>query len=96
MSGVQSILSLPAGVLLAAAAVLIILLALWLSSLFSRRHFITIRRSEETELIAFNLRRIADALERISAEREIGAQAVEATERPVGMERSVGLSMLGR
>lgn len=97
MSVVQSLLSLPAGVLFAAAAVLIILVALWLSSLFSRRHFITIRRSEETELIAFNLRRIADALERISAEREIRAQAVETTtERPVGMERSVGMSMFGR
>jgi hypothetical protein len=86
MSVVQSLLSLPAGALFAATAVLIILLALWLSSLFSRRHFITIRRSEETELVAFNLRRIADALERISAEREIRAPAVETTtERPVGM-----------
>jgi len=103
MSFVQSILSLPAGVQFAAAAVLIILLALWLSSLFSRRHFITIRRSEETELIAFNLRRIADALERISGEREI--RTVEATpepaperssERPIGMARPVGLSMFGR
>jgi len=86
----QSILSLPKGVLLAIAAVVIILLALWLTSLFSRRHFITIRRSEETELIAFNLRRIADALERISAEREIRAPVETTTERPVGM------SMFGR
>ncbi len=93
MSFVHSILSLPAGALFAVGAVLIILLALWLSSLFSRRHFITIRRSEETELIAFNLRRIADALERISAEREIRTPIVETTtERPVG----VGLSMFGR
>lgn len=96
MSYVQSILSLPAGVLFAAAAVVIILLALWLSSLFSRRHFITIRRSEETELIAFNLRRIADALERISAEREVHAPVEPAMERPVGMERPIGISMFGR
>lgn len=97
MSALQSLFSLPAGVLFAAAAVLIVLLALWLSSLFSRRHFITIRKSEETELIAFNLRRIADALERISAEREIRARAAEATmERPVGMERPIGMSMFGR
>lgn len=96
MSYVQSILSLPAGVLFAAAAVVIILLALWLSSLFSRRHFITIRRSEETELIAFNLRRIADALERISAEREIRTPVEPTMERPVGMERHIGMSMFGR
>ena len=97
MSVVHSLLSLPAGVLFAAAAVLIVLLALWLSSLFSRRHFITIRRSEETELIAFNLRRIADALERISAERDIRAQVVETTtERSAGMERPVGMSMFVR
>ncbi len=90
MSFVHSLLSLPAGVLFAGAAVVIILLALWLSSLFSRRHFITIRRSEETELIAFNLRRIADALERISAEREIHAPVETTAERPVG------LSLFGR
>ena len=97
MSVVQSLLSLPAGVLFAAVAVPIVLLALWFSSLFSRRHFITIRRSEETELIAFNLRRIADALERISAEREIRAQAAETTtERPIGMKRPVGMSVFGR
>lgn len=96
MSSFQTILSLPAGVLFAAAATVIILLALWLSSLFSRRHFITIRRSEETELIAFNLRRIADALERISAEREIRTPVEPAMERPVGMERPIGMSMFGR
>lgn len=96
MSYGQSILSLPAGVLFAAAAVVIILLALWLSSLFSRRHFITIRRSEETEVIAFNLRRIADALERISAEREIRTPEEATMERPVGMERHIGMSMFGR
>jgi hypothetical protein len=52
------------------ATVVVSLLALWLCGLFSRRRFIVIKRSEETELIAYQLRRIADATERLSSSRE--------------------------
>jgi ABC-type Fe3+ transport system permease subunit len=85
MSFLHSIFSLPTGVLLAFSAVVIVLLALWLSALFSRRHFITIRKSEETELISFHLRRIADAVEQLAAVREHHAPLEAPVERPVGM-----------
>jgi len=90
---VHEILSLPPGVLSAIAGVVIVLLALWLSALLSRRHFITIKRSEETELIAFELRRIADAVERVASAREAQA-APPPLESTAG--KSVGLSMFGR
>ena len=94
MSYVQTILSLPPGVLFAASAVLIVLFALWLSALFSRRHFITIKRSEETELIAFELGRIADAVEKLASARESQAPVPPSVESPTG--KAVGLAMFGR
>jgi len=49
------------------ATVAVSLIVLWLCGIFSRRRFVVIKRSEETELIAFHLRRIADAMERLSS-----------------------------
>jgi len=92
MSFVHSLLSVPPGVLIAVSAVVVVLLALWLSALFSRWHFVTIKRSEETELIAFELRRIADAVERLSSARDTHAQPP--VENPTA--RSAGLSIFGR
>lgn len=57
--------------LIVLAIVVISLFVLWLCGLFSRRRFIIIKKSEETELIAYHLRRIADALERLSASPEM-------------------------
>jgi len=71
--------------LIAAAIVVTVLLLLWISTLLSRRWFVTIRRSEETELIAFHLRRIADAVERLSLERETHIPMETPTNRSVGM-----------
>ena len=90
MQFLHSILSLPTGELFAIGGVVAILLLLWISALFSRRLFVTLKRSEETELIAFQLRRIADATERLAAAREAQAPADTASSRPVGM------SMFGR
>jgi len=92
MSFVHSLLSVPPGVLIAVSAVVVVLLALWLSALFSRWHFVTIKRSEETELIAFELRRIADAVERLSSARDTHTQPP--VETPTA--RSAGLSIFGR
>ena len=92
MSFLHSILSLPPGVLFAVSAVVVVLLALWLSALFNRWHFVTIKRSDETELIAFELRRIADAVERLSSEREKQTQPSVDAPPP----RSAGMSMFGR
>jgi len=88
MSFVHAVLSLPAGVLLAVSAVVIVLLALWLSSLFSRWHYVTIRRSEETELISFHLRRLADAVERLSIARETQPSVETTSARPIGISVS--------
>jgi hypothetical protein len=65
------------------ATVVVSLLVLWLFSIFSRRRFIVIKKSEETELIAYQLRRIADAMERFSAEQEPRPPAEVSTERHV-------------
>jgi hypothetical protein len=53
--------------LIVIAAVVVSLILLWLVGMFSRRRYIVIKRSEETELIAYQLRRIADAIERLSS-----------------------------
>ncbi len=72
------------------ATVVVCLVALWLCGLFSRRRFIVIKRSEETELIAYQLRRIADAMERLpSAELPQAPAEIPAV-------RHVSASMFGR
>jgi C4-dicarboxylate-specific signal transduction histidine kinase len=92
MTFLHSIVSEQMGWLVAAGIVCASLLALWVSTLLSRRWYVTLRRSEETELMSLYLSRIADALERLAAAREPLPQPhldADAT-RPVGM------SMLGR
>lgn len=90
MSFLQTVVSMPMMWLVVAAAVLATLLVLWLSTLMSRRWYVTLKRSEETELIGFHLRRIADAVEQISTKQE--------PQRPLetAAPKSVGLSMFGR
>ena len=61
MSFLHSVVSFQLGWVIAAAAVVAALLVLWISTLLSRKFFVTIRRSDETEVMAFHLRRIADA-----------------------------------
>ncbi len=72
------------------ATVVVCLAALWLCGLFSRRRFIVIKRSEETELIAYQLRRIADAMERLPS-AELPQPPAE-----VHAGRHVSASMFGR
>jgi hypothetical protein len=72
------------------ATVVVSLFVLWLCGLFSRRRFIVIKRSEETELIAYHLRRIADAMERLSSSQETHPPAV------VSEGRHVSAPMFGR
>ncbi|HWO29884.1 MAG TPA: hypothetical protein VNO32_13910, partial [Candidatus Acidoferrum sp.] len=70
MSFLHSIVSFQMGWLVAAAIVAASLLVLWISTLLSRRWYITIKKSEETELLSYHLGRIAHALERIASARE--------------------------
>jgi hypothetical protein len=78
-----------------AATIAASIFALWLCGIFSRRRFIVIKKSEETELIAFQLRRIADAIERLTSANEPRPPAeVPAAEVPA--ERHVTASIFGR
>jgi hypothetical protein len=89
MSFLHSLLSLPREGLVIAACVVIGLLVVFLFALFSRRRYVTIKQSEETELLVFHIRRIADALERLSVARE--------THSPVdsGVSKHAGMSTFG-
>ena len=87
MSFLQSVVSIQMGWLVAGAIVAAGLLVLWISTLLSRRWFVTIKKSEETELVAFHIRRIADAVERMASARESQTQSSvdsNAT-RPIGL-----------
>ncbi len=85
MSFLHSLLSLPREGLVIAACVVIGLLVVCLFALFSRRRYVTIKQSEETELIVFHIRRIADALERLSAVREIQPPIDSGASKHAGM-----------
>jgi hypothetical protein len=87
MSFLHSMVSFQMGWLIGAAIVLGVLLVLWLSALVNRKWFVTIKRSEETELMTFHMRRIADAIERLATERESQTQPSLQTSpsKPIGM-----------
>jgi hypothetical protein len=87
MSFLQSVVSIQMVWLVAGAIVAASLLVLWISTLLSRRWFVTIKKSEETELVAFHMRRIADAVERLASTREFQTQppADSNTTRPIGL-----------
>jgi hypothetical protein len=91
MSFLHSLLSLPReGLAISAAVVAGLLIVVWLLTLFAtRQRFVTIKRSEETELLAFHIRRIADALDRLAAERA-SLPPVDA-----GADKRVGMSTYG-
>jgi hypothetical protein len=92
MSFLHSIVSFQMGWLVAAAIIAASLLVLWISTLLSRRWFVTIKKSEETELLSYHLGRIAYALERI-------ARAPEPHTQPsldANTDKGVNMSMFGR
>jgi hypothetical protein len=91
MTFLHELLSLPReGLIISAAIIVALLVLVWLSALLSRHRYVTIKRSEETEFMAFHLRRIADAIERLSVARE--------TQPPTDTEasRHAGMSTFGR
>jgi hypothetical protein len=87
MSFLHSLLSLPREGLAISAAVLAgLMIFVWFLTLFAtRQRYVTIKRSEETELLAFHIRRIADALDRLSAERASHPPADAVPEKRVGL-----------
>jgi hypothetical protein len=92
MSFLHSIVSFQMGWLVAAAIITASLLVLWISTLLSRRWFVTIKKSEETELLAHHLGRIAYALERIASTREPTTQPSADT----STDKDVNMSIFGR
>ena len=92
MSFLHSVVSFQMGWVIAAAGVVAALLVLWVATLLSRRFFVTMKRSDETEVMAFHLRRIADALERLASARESQTQPSLDT----APEKPLGLSVFGR
>jgi len=92
MSFLHSIVSIQMGWLIGAAIVVAFLLVLWISTLLSRRWFVTIKKSEETEMLAYHLGRIAYALERIASTREPNTQPSLDT----NTDKAVSMSIFGR
>ena len=92
MTFLRSLLSLPREGLVISGAIIAGLLVIWFLTLFvSRRRFVIVKRSEETEFIGFHLRRIADALERLATAREAAQPPVDTSET-----RHAGMSTFGR
>ena len=92
MSFLHSIVSVPMGWMVVAVIVAASFLVLWISTLLSRRWFVTIRKSEETELMSLYLSRIADALERLASTSGSQTQPHLETNAP----KAISMSMLGR
>ena len=105
MSFLHSMVSVQVGWIVAAGIVAALFLALWVATLLSRRWYVTLRNSPETELMWMYLSRIADSLDKLASSREapitspIAARdtAPEETraEEPSPV-RHVTFSMLGR
>jgi hypothetical protein len=87
MSFLHSVVSFQMGYLIAAVVVGASFLVLWISTLLSRRWYVTLRKSEETELLVLCLSRIADALERLSSTGESPVRVAPevSVPKPVGM-----------
>jgi hypothetical protein len=87
MSFLHSIVSIQMGWIVAGVIVAASFLVLWVSTLLSRRWYVTLRKSEETELMVLCLSRIADSLDRLAGAREspFSPQSETAAPKPVGM-----------
>ena len=112
MTFLHSVVSIPMGWIVAAAIAGTTLVVLWIATLLSRRWYITIRKSEETELMHYYLRRMAESLERLAAAPESAVarepDAAREPEAPPAPDpapariidaespRPVGMSMFGR
>jgi hypothetical protein len=94
MSFLHSIVSIQMSWIVGAAIVAALFLALWISTLLSRRWYVTLRKSAETELMGLYLSRIADALERLASSREARIAAAAAP-KEANAAKPVTFSMLG-
>jgi hypothetical protein len=104
MSFLHSTVTFKMGWVVAAAVLATILLVLWIATLLSRNRFVTIRKSEETELMSHFLGRIAESLDRLASASEtqtrphLEMNAPVETNEPIerNAPRPLGLSMFGR
>jgi len=58
-------------VAVSAAVIAVIIVLIWMAGSGSRQRFIILKRTKETELLARDISRIANALEKIAKQREI-------------------------
>jgi hypothetical protein len=87
----QWIFSLPRAVLIAIAMIAALaIFCFWLLARAGRRRIVTLQHSDATEMIAFQLARIADAVERLSLQQGPPPASTQRTENAVRM------SMFGR
>jgi hypothetical protein len=94
MHYVYWVLSLPRGVLIGAGTVVVLLL-MWSWARFGRRHYLVVKKSDATQMITYELGRIADALERLSSTPLPPLRAEEANTSPNPAKR-INMSMFGR
>lgn len=99
MSFLHSMVSVQIGWIVAAGIVAALFLALWVATLLSRRWYVTLRNSPETELMWMYLSRIAAALDKLADSREAPIAAAAAREETApmnaGAARPVTFTMLG-
>jgi len=95
MQYVTWILNLPRGVLIGAGAVVILLL-IWSWARFGRRHYLVVKKSDATQLITYELGRIADALERLSSSPLPPPLRAEEANPAPNPSRRISMSMFGR
>lgn len=105
MSFLHSMVSVQVGWIVAAGLAAALFLALWIATLLSRRWYVTLRNSPETELMWMYLSRIADSLDKLASAHEppiesrIGSRVTapeQAAPVNAGSARAVTFSMLGR
>lgn len=93
MSYLSWISHLPKDVLAGAAAVFLLLLfLLWMR--FGRRHYLIVKKSDATQLITYELGRIADALDRLAVVNEPSPPPGEQAQTQT--HKRLSLSIFGR
>jgi hypothetical protein len=100
MSFLHSMVSIQMGWIVAAGIVAALFLALWIATLLSRRWYVTLRNSPETELMWMYLSRIANSLDKLASSRETPVATAAAVPEEIapmnaGAARPVTFSMLG-
>ncbi len=94
MHYVSWILNQPREVLVGAVAIFF-LLVFWIWVRFGHRQLVVVKQSDATQLITYELGRIADALDRLSS-LPPPRETLRPTEAGASQEKRISMSMFGR